>query len=109
MADTRIIALFNLKPGISLEAYESWARAVDLPTVNGLPSIRKFEVFRTTGVLGSDAAPPYSYIEIIDVRDMGQFGEDVATPVMQAVAGEFTGMADPVFLMTEKIAWQEEA
>lgn len=106
MADTRIIALFNLKPGISLEAYESWARTVDLPTVNGLPSIRKFEVFRTTGVLGSDAAPPYSYIEIIDVRDMGQFGEDVATPVMQAVAKDFAGMAETTFMVMKKIGWK---
>ncbi|HVY34356.1 MAG TPA: hypothetical protein VG960_08020 [Caulobacteraceae bacterium] len=109
MADTRIIALFNLKPGISLQAYESWARAVDLPTVNNLPSIRQFEVFRTTGVLGSSEPPPYSYIEIIDVRDMGQFGEDVATPVMQSVAKDFTGMAEVVFLMTEKITWRDEA
>jgi hypothetical protein len=107
MADTRIIALFNLKPGVSVQAYESWAQSVDLPTVNGLPSIRKFEVFKTTSVLGSDAAPPYSYIEIIDVRDMGQFGEDVATPVMQAVAGQFGGMAETVFVMTEKMAWQD--
>jgi hypothetical protein len=107
MADTRIIALFNLKPGIDVEAYESWARAVDLPTVNGLPSIRKFEVFRTTGVLGSDAKPPYGYIEIIDVRDMGQFGEDVATPVMQSVASDFGGMAETLFLMTEKLDWPQ--
>jgi hypothetical protein len=107
MADTRIIALFNLKPGVSLDAYESWARSVDLPTVNGLPSIRQFEVFRTTSVLGSDAAPPYDYIEIIDVRDMGQFGEDIATPVMQSVASDFGGMAETVFLMTEKIAWRD--
>jgi hypothetical protein len=107
MADTRIIALFNLRPGVSVEAYEAWARTVDLPTVNGLPSIRNFEVFRTTGVLGSEAAPPYAYIEIIDVRDMGQFGEDVATPVMQAVARDFGGLAETVFLMTQKIGWQD--
>jgi hypothetical protein len=90
-----------------VEAYESWARTVDLPTVNGLPSIQKFEVFKTTGVLGSEATPPYGYIEIIDVRDMGQFGEDVATPVMQSVASDFGGMADTVFLMTEKITSQD--
>ena len=107
MADTRIIALFNLKPGVSLEVYESWARTVDLPTVNGLPSIAKFEVFKTTGVLGSSSAPPYSYVEIIDVRDMGQFGEDVATPVMQSVANEFNGMAEVLFLMTETLGWKD--
>ena len=32
---TRIIALFNLKPGISEADYEAWAKAKDIPTVNG--------------------------------------------------------------------------
>jgi hypothetical protein len=108
MATTRIIALFNLKPGVKVADYEAWARAVDLPTVNGLPSIKKFEVFKSTGLLGSEAAPPYRYIEIIDVRDMGQFGEDVATPVMQAVAKDFGGLADVTFITTKKIGWKRK-
>jgi hypothetical protein len=105
MSTTRLIALFSLKPGVSVTAYEDWARAVDLPTVNGLPSIARFEVFRATGLLGSDEKPPYDYIEIIDVRDMGQFGADVATPVMTKVAGEFQGMANVIFVSTEKLDW----
>jgi hypothetical protein len=108
MADTRIIALFNLKPGVSLEDYEAWARTVDLPTVNHLPSIRSFEVFRATDVMGSQAPSPYQYVEIIDVKDMGQFGQDVATPAMQSVASQFSGMADVVFLNTEKIEWGQD-
>lgn len=104
MADTRIIAFFNLKPGVDVAEYEAWARSVDLPTVNGLPSIRKFEVFRSTAVLGSDAPPPYAYFEIIDVIDMEQFGQDVATPLMQKVAGDFGGMAEVTFSITEKVA-----
>jgi len=103
MATTRIIALFNLKPGIEVADYEAWARRVDLPTVNALPSIASFEVFKATALLGSDAPPPYAYVEILDVLDMGQFGEDVATPVMQAVAKDFSGMADVTFMVTDKI------
>ena len=103
MADTRIIAFFNLKPGVDVAEYEAWARRVDLPTVNGLPSIRKFEVFRTTAVLGSDAPPPYAYFEIIDVADMAKFGEDVASPLMQKVAAEFGGMVDVTFVLTEPL------
>jgi len=105
MSTTRLIALFSLKPGVDVAAYEDWARTVDLPTVNGLPSIAKFEVFRATALLGSDEKPPYDYIEIIDVRDMGQFGTDVATPVMTKVAGEFQGMANVIFVSTEKLDW----
>lgn len=104
MAETRIIAFFNLKPGVAVADYEAWARSVDLPTVNGLPSISKFEVFRATAVLGSDAPPPYAYFEIIDVADMNQFGQDVATPLMQKIAGDFGGMAEVTFNITEQVA-----
>jgi hypothetical protein len=99
----RLIALFNLKPGISVEAYEAWAKTVDLPTVNGLPSVEGFTVHRATGVLGSAATPPYSYIEIIDVADMDQFGKDVSTAAMQAIAAAFGDLADVTFLTTEPL------
>ncbi len=99
----RLIVLFNLKPGVSVDAYEDWARSVDLPTVNGLASVERFEVFRVTGQLGSDAPPPYAYIETIDVIDMDRFGEDVATEAMTEIAAAFQGMADVTFLTTEQI------
>ena len=101
---TKIVVLFNLKPDISVADYENWARTVDLPTVKGLGSIENFEVFKATGLLGTDTAPPYAYVEIIDVGDMGRFGEEVASETMQKVAGEFQAMADnPLFIMTDKV------
>ncbi|MBY9066932.1 REDY-like protein HapK [Hyphomonas sp. WL0036] len=101
---TRIVALFNLKPGISVADYENWARTKDIPTVNGLKSVDAFEVFRSTGVLGSDAKPPYAYIEIIDVADMEGFGGEVGTEAMQKIAAEFQAMADDlVFILTDKL------
>lgn len=101
---TRIVALFNLKPGISVSDYENWAKTKDIPTVNGLKSVDAFEVFRSTGVLGSDAKPPYAYIEIIDVADMEGFGGEVGTEAMQKIAGEFQAMADDlVFILTDKL------
>jgi hypothetical protein len=103
MAITRIVALFNLKPGVEVDDYEAWARAVDLPTVNNLPSVERFEVFKATGVLGADSPAPYDYVEILDIRDMGQFGEDVGAPVMQAVAKDFSGMAETIFMVTKKL------
>lgn len=100
---TRIIVPFNLKPGVSVADYENWAREVDLPTVNGLGSIASFEVFRAIGLLGSDTAPPYAYIEILDIADMDGFGRDVATETMQKVAAEFGKLADAIFITTEKL------
>ncbi len=101
---TKIVALFNLKPGISVADYESWALATDIPTVNGLKSVNGFEVFRSAALLGSDAPPPYQYIEIIDVNDMDTFGGEVGNETMQKVAGAFQEMAaDLVFILTDKL------
>lgn len=99
----RILALFNLRPGVDQAAYEHWAATVDLPTVNALPSIEKFEVFRVTGKLGSADPAPYAYAETIDIADMEAFGADIATEKMQRVAAEFGAMAEVVFLTTEKL------
>lgn len=101
---TKIVALFNLKPGVSVADYEAWAKGTDLPTVNGLKSVDRFEVFRSVGLLGTEDSPPYAYIEIIDVNDMDTFGGEVGTDTMQKVAGEFQAMADDlVFILTEKL------
>lgn len=101
---TRIVAVFNLKPGISVADYEKWAKTVDIPTVNSLGSIEKFEVFKSTGLLGSEDKPPYAYLETIDVADMDQFGKDVAQEAMQKIAGEFQAMTDDLaFIMTDKL------
>lgn len=101
---TRIVVLFNLKPGVDPAVYEAWARSTDIPVVNGLDSIGTFSVHAATGVLGSDAKPPYAYVEIIDVADMETFGRDIATETMQRIATEFQSFADnPTFVMTRTL------
>lgn len=101
----RIVVLFNLKPGTDVAAYEEWARTRDMPGVRSLTSIDDFQILRATGLLGTDAAPPYRYIEIIDVNDMEGFGKDVGSEAMQKVAGEFQAFADnPQFILTEQLA-----
>ncbi len=99
----RLIALFTLKPGVSHAQYQDWARSTDIPVVRALASIDGFDVFRATGLLGSDQPPPYDYIEIIDVADMAGFGADVASAPMQAIAAAFQTMVDVVFITTEKL------
>jgi hypothetical protein len=101
---TRIIVLFNLKPGVQPAVYEEWAKRVDLAIVNRLPSIAGFEVFKSASLLGSTAAPPYQYIEILDVNDMATFGADIATATMQRVAAEFATFADATFILTEPVS-----
>lgn len=101
---TKIVALFNLKSGVSVADYEAWAKSKDIPTVNGLKSVDEFAVFKSVALLGSEDKPPYAYVEIIDVNDMDGFGADISTEAMQAVAGEFQAMADDlVFILTDKL------
>ena len=100
----RIVVLFNLLPGIDPDVYERWARDTDIPGVRALGSVADFQVYRATGLLGSDAAPPYRYVEIIDVPDMAGFGADLADEAVQRVAAEFQRFADnPLFVITEAL------
>lgn len=99
----KIIVLFNLKQGISVADYEAFARETDLPIVNRLPSVDRFEVLKAQGLLGGGDSP-YQYIEIIDVNSMEQLGKDVSTEAMQQVAATFRSMAEaPLFIITQNL------
>ena len=100
---TTIIVLFNLREDADKAAYEDWAKTTDLPTASNLPSVDKFEVLRTTGLLGGGEAP-FQYIEVLEVNDLEQLGKDAATATMQKVAAEFVSFADnPQFILTESL------
>lgn len=101
---TKIVVLFNLKPGADVAAYERWARTTDLPIVNALPSVRRFEVLKSLSLLGSAAKPPYEYVELLEVTGLEALGADIATETMARVAAEFGGFADqPQFIVTESL------
>jgi len=100
----RIICLFNLKPGVDPAAYEAWARSTDIPGVNALSSVTAFTVHRATGLFGSDARPPYDYVEIIDIVALDPFVAEVSTEDFQKVAAKFQDFADnPTFILTEDL------
>ncbi|MFQ3596238.1 MAG: REDY-like protein HapK [Sphingomonadaceae bacterium] len=100
----RIIVLFNLKPGVDPTAYETWARTTDIPGVRALSSVTDFQVLRATGLLGSDAEPPYRYAETIDIVGLEPFLAEVGREAVQRVAAQFQTFADnPVFLLTEAL------
>jgi len=99
---TRIIVLLNLKPGKSDADYRQWALTTDLPTVNALGSVEKFELFKAEGILGGGASP-YHYVEVIDIVDMAAFLREAGTDAMAKIAAEFQAWADPIFIVTRKI------
>jgi hypothetical protein len=100
-----LIVLFDLHDDADVAAYEEWARTTDLPTVAGFDSVDSFGLHRVTGLFGTDAPPPYRYVEVVDINDLDGFYSDVSGEAMQRVAAEFrTFASDPVFLLTERIA-----
>jgi hypothetical protein len=100
---TTLIVLFNLKDASQREAYERWAREVDLPTAGSLPSVDRFEVLKASGLLTGDPSP-YQYVEILRINSMEQLGKDVGTPAMQQVAAQFQAFADnPIFIVTSAL------
>ena len=100
----RIIVLFNLKQGVERAEYEAWARGTDIPGVRKLKSVEDFQVYRATGLFGSDTKPPYDYIEVIDIRGVDAFIGDVSSDAVQKVAAEFQAFADePLFVTTEAL------
>jgi hypothetical protein len=100
----RIVVLFSLREGVDRAAYEDWARTADIPTVNALGSVASFTVHRSTGLLGSDAAAPYDYIEVLDVTDMDGLFADISTEAMQAISAAFQQFAEnPQFIVTEDL------
>jgi hypothetical protein len=100
---TTIVVLFNLKAGVDAAEYEAWARGIDLPQVNALPSVRSFRVLRSSALLHG-AAAPYRYVELIEVDALDAFRGDARTEAMQAVAREFRQFADaPIFIVTQAL------
>ena len=99
-----LVVLFNLRDGIDADTYEAWARETDIPGVTGLGSVDRFSVLKSQGLLMSDDAPPYQYVEIIEINDMDAFGEDMQGETVQRTAAEFQQFADaPIFILTDTL------
>jgi REDY-like protein HapK len=100
-----MVVLFNLKPGVKPEDYERWARDTDVPAVSALGSVERFRVYKSMGLLGSDAKPPYEYMELVEIADLDSLAHDAATEKMRDITNEFQAMADnPIWIMLDQFA-----
>ena len=99
-----MIVLVDLKEGVDPEDYERWVLESYAPAVRELPSVEDWRDYRATGLLGSDAAPPYRYVVTLDIRDMDQLGRDVASEGMQGLLSELHDLADVTQIMAERFA-----
>jgi len=102
---TTLIVLFNLKAGISEADYEAFAKTLDIPTVKHLKSVSEFKVYKSLGLFGSDATPPYRYFELIEFSSVDELVGDMgAEPKMAEIPAKFAEMADnPIFILTKEI------
>jgi REDY-like protein HapK len=102
---TTLIVLFNLKDGVSESDYEAFAKTLDIPTVKSLKSVSDFQVYKSYGIFGSEATPPYRYFEVIHFTNVEELVGDMgAEPKMAEIPAKFAEMADnPMFILTNSI------
>jgi hypothetical protein len=97
-----MIVLVNLKEGVNPEDYERWVVQSYAPAAGALPSVSNWRNHRVTGLLGSDAAPPYQYVVTLEVGEMGALGRDMAGEEMGRLLSELHAYADVTQLMAER-------
>lgn len=101
---SHLIVLFNLKAGKSRADYEAWALRSDLPCVNSLKSVDSCKILRSNGLMGSGAAAPFQYIEVIEVNSTEGLFVDFEGPIMQKISAQFREFADnPIFVVAETL------
>ena len=100
-----LLIRYRLKDGVSPEAFESWVRDTDQPTMRSLRRVTGFDTFKATGLLMGEGAPSQAYFEIFEIDDLDGFtGEDMPGETVQAIMGQFMGFVDaPEFVIAEKL------
>ena len=97
-----MIVLINLKDGVSPEDYERWILESYAPAVKNLSSVEDWRDYRVSGLLGSDAAPPYRYVVTLEVVDLEQLGRDVEGEEMQRLLSELHELAEVTQIMADR-------
>ncbi len=99
-----MVVLVNLKEGVSPEDYERWVSRSYAPAVRELPSVGDWRNHRVSGLLGSDAKPPYRYVVTTEFSDLEHLGEDVRSEEMRGLLAELHEYAEVTQLVAERFA-----
>ena len=99
-----MIVLANLKDGVDPEDYERWILESYAPAARDLPSVEDWRDYRVSGLLGSDAAPPYQYVVTLEVNDTEQLGRDMSGEEMQRLFSELHDLAEVTQNMAVRFA-----
>jgi len=99
-----MVVLVNLKDGVRPEDYERWILESYAPAVRNLSSVEDWRDYRASGLLGSDAAPPYRYVVILEASDLEQLGRDMEGEEMQSLLSELHEVAEVTRILAERFA-----
>jgi hypothetical protein len=99
-----MVVLVNLKERVSPEDYERWILSSYAPAVRSLPSVEDWRNYRVSGLLGSDAAPPYRYVVTLEVSNPGHLGRDMQSEEMRRLFSELHELAEVTQIMAERFA-----
>jgi REDY-like protein HapK len=101
---TAMIVLVNLREGVSPEDYERWVLESYAPAVRELPSLGEWRDYRASGLLASDAAPPYQYVVTLEVRDLDQLGREMEGEEMKRLLCRLHELAEVTQIMADRFA-----
>ena len=96
---------FALKPGVTVDAYETWLETRDRPLVRGMmvpdgPIVSQ-TVFRTAGAVFMSNTS-YSYVEIIEFTEKAAYLETLSTHLNAATIvtelAQYAQVVDNVFI-----------
>ena len=99
-----MIVLANLKDGVDPEDYERWILESYAPAVRDLTSVEDWRDYKVSGLLGSEAAPPYQYVVTLEVNDIEQLGRDMSGEEMQRHLSELHDLAEVTQIVAERFA-----
>lgn len=99
--------LSTLKNGVNPEDYERWVREYDYEMVATFENYVSYRVHRIEGtILGAEDAT-WQYIERIEVKNLKQHDEDLASPageeMRRQLYGKYLDRSKNVYFTTEPI------
>jgi hypothetical protein len=97
------IILYNLADGVTDEQYQDFVKKEKGPTIDSLPSVKKYELVRITGSASGEI--PFNYVGIVHVKNMDEFlNRDKQTQKFQDLMAKLGPMLkDPHLLYGEEV------
>ena len=93
----RLIVMYNLKPGVSMEDYKKYSIEVEQKIVPSLPGVFRFEVFEVKDEESSNTNS--KIIEDVDVESKEAWQKALDSDVMKPVSEQWAKYGDVVLLV----------